>query len=114
MGTKIYVPCDTTALSVGADEVAAAIQTEAARRGLSIDLVRNGSRALFWLETLVEVDTGAGRVGYGPVEPEDVPGLFDAGLADGTQDHPLALGDIEQHPYLTQQQRLTFSRIGRT
>lgn len=114
MGTKIYVPCDTTALSVGADEVAAAIQTEAARRGLSIDLVRNGSRALFWLETLVEVDTGSGRVGYGPVEPEDVPGLFDAGLADGTQDHPLALGDIEQHPYLTQQQRLTFSRIGRT
>ncbi len=114
MGTRIYVPCDTTALSVGADEVAEAIEAEAVRRGLSIELIRNGSRGLFWLETLVEVDAGSGRVSYGPVEPEDVPGLFDAGLADGSQDHSLARGDIEKHPYLTQQQRLTFSRIGLT
>lgn len=114
MGTRIYVPCDTTALSVGADDVAAAIEAEAANRGLSIELIRNGSRGLFWLEPLIEVDTGAGRVSYGPVEPEDVPGLFDAQLVEGGQSHALALGDIEKHPYLAQQQRLTFSRIGRT
>jgi formate dehydrogenase iron-sulfur subunit len=39
---KIYVPCDAAALSVGADDTAAAIAAEAGRRGLQIHLVRNG------------------------------------------------------------------------
>lgn len=112
MTTTLYVPCDTTALSMGADCVAQELQCLAAAQNRDIRLVRNGSRGLFWLEPLVEVETSHGRVAYGPVEPDQVRGLVAAGLLDGNPDHPLYLGDISQHPYLAQQQRLTFARIG--
>ena len=114
MTTTIYVPCDTTALSLGADRVAQELQLAAAAQNLDINLVRNGSRGLFWLEPLIEVQTPYGRVAYGPVEPDQVEELVAAGLFEGHPDHLLYLGDIAQHPYLQQQQRLTFSRIGIT
>jgi formate dehydrogenase iron-sulfur subunit len=110
---KIFVPRDSVALALEANEVAAAISAEAQRRGIDIELVRNGSRGMFWLEPLVEVATPQGRVAYGPVTPEDVAGLFDAGLADGA-DHALGHGLTEEIPYLKNQERLTFARIGIT
>ncbi|MFX8141468.1 hypothetical protein ABTK98_20155, partial [Acinetobacter baumannii] len=79
--------------------------------GQSIKLVRNGSRGMFWLEPLVEVATAAGRVAYGPVSPEDVSGLFDAGLLAGGQ-HTLHLGLTEEIGFLKNQERLTFARVG--
>src|SRR5262252_780964 len=109
--TRIFIPRDASALAVGADEVADEVAKEIARRGLDIELVRNGSRGLYWLEPLVEVSTDAGRVAYGSVTPEDVRGLFDAGLANGGT-HPLRLGLTEQTPYLKNQERLTFARVG--
>ena len=93
----IYVPCDSASLAVGADEVALAIQAEADRRGLSVELRRNSSRGLFWLEPLVEVVTPVGRIAFGPVAVEDVAGLFDANWAAS---HPLHLGCPEDMPYL--------------
>ncbi len=113
MTAKIYVPRDAAALAAGADEVAAALAAELARRGESAEIVRNGSRGLFWLEPLVEVATPAGRVAYGPVAAEDVPGLLDAGLLSGGA-HALNLGLTEQIPYLAKQERLTFARMGVT
>ncbi|MGR2738461.1 formate dehydrogenase beta subunit [Billgrantia sp. Q4P2] len=114
MGIRIFVPRETTALALGADEVAARIEAEAAARGAEIELVRNGSRGLFWLEPLVEVETAGGRIAYGPVEPGDVSGLFDAGLLEGDEASSLCQGPAESIPYLQAQQRLTFSRIGVT
>lgn len=114
MPTIIYVPCDTTALSLGADEVAEQIRHYAEQQDVDLRMVRNGSRGLFWLEPLVEVVTAEGRVAYGPVEPEQVAELVETGLFDGQPGHPLYLGSIEEHPYLKRQQRLTFSRIGIT
>ncbi|MDD5577961.1 MAG: NADH-quinone oxidoreductase subunit NuoF [Methylobacter sp.] len=113
MSTTIYVPCDSSAISLGADRVAAAIAYEAEKRGIAIQLIRNGSRGLFWLEPLVEVVTGKGRVGYGPVQVSDVPGLFDAAFLQG-EPHHRSLGLIEELDYLKKQQRLTFARIGKT
>ena len=109
----VYVPRDSASLAVGADEVAAALQSECERRGLALNLVRNGSRGLFWLEPLVEVNTPEGRVAYGPVAPEDVGALLDAGLLQGGA-HPLRQGLTEQIPYLAKQERLTFARMGVT
>ena len=110
---KVYVPRDSAALAVGADEVAAALVVECQRRGLAVELVRNGSRGLFWLETLVEVATPLGRVAYGPVNPEDVAGLLDAGFLHGGE-HALRQGVTEQIPFLALQERLTFRRMGIT
>lgn len=107
----VYVPRDSAALAVGADRVARAIATQAAERGLDVHIVRNGSRGLFWLEPLVEVATPQGRVAYGPVDAADVPGLFDAGLLQGGA-HALAHGLTEDIPFLKQQERLTFARMG--
>jgi formate dehydrogenase iron-sulfur subunit len=107
----LYVPADAGALSLGADRVAAAITSGANSRGRRVDLVRNGSRGLYWLEPLIEVVTPAGRVAYGPVDARDVPQLLDAGLLDGAA-HALRLGDIESLDWLKSQQRLTGARLG--
>jgi formate dehydrogenase iron-sulfur subunit len=109
----IYVPCDSSAVSLGADRIANAIQTEADQRGITIQLVRNGSRGMFWLEPLVEVATEQGRIAYGPVQMTDIVSLFDADFTNGG-DHALALGLTEELDYLKKQQRLTFARIGVT
>jgi formate dehydrogenase iron-sulfur subunit len=113
MSVSVFVPADSSALSVGANLVADAILDEARRRGLDIAIVRTGSRGLFWLEPLVEVETAAGRVGYGPVKPDEVGQLFEAGFLNGGP-HPKALGRVEETPYLARQQRLIFARCGQT
>jgi formate dehydrogenase iron-sulfur subunit len=105
---RVYVPRDSGALSIGAGEVADAI---AARLPDGVSLVRNGSRGLYWLEPLVEVDTSQGRIAYGPVTPDDVEGLFAADLLSGGA-HPLRLGLTDQIPYLAKQERLTSERVG--
>ncbi|MFI5101053.1 MAG: formate dehydrogenase beta subunit, partial [Actinomycetes bacterium] len=111
--TTVYVPRDSSARSVGADEVAAAVSAEAARRGVEVTLVRNGSRGLLWLEPLVEVGTDGGRVANGPVTAADVPGLFEAGFLAGAE-HPLGHGRTEEIGWLARQNRLTFARVGVT
>ena len=99
MTVTLYVPRDSAALAVGAERVAQRIAAEARARNADVRIVRNGSRGLFWLETLVEVATPAGRVAYGPVSPADVAGLFDAGFLSGGA-HALNLGLTEEIPYL--------------
>ncbi len=113
MSITVFVPCDSASVAAGANEVVDAIHKEAAARGLGVDVQRNSSRGMFWLEPLVEVLTPQGRVAYGPVEYEDVSSLFDAGFLNGAQ-HPLFLGVTDQIPYLAKQQRLTFARMGIT
>ncbi len=113
MTVKIFVPRDSTALALGANDVASAIIAEAKSRGMAIQLVRNGSRGMFWLEPMVEVETAAGRLAYGPVNEEDVASLFDAGFTEGKA-HALALGKTDEIPYLKNQERLTFARVGIT
>ncbi|AHV91722.1 respiratory-chain NADH dehydrogenase 51 Kd subunit [Bordetella holmesii ATCC 51541] len=111
---RIYVPRDAAALAVGADAVAQAIMAEAARLEQSVELVRNGSRGLLWLEPLVEIQTPQGRVAYGPVTTGEVSALFAAGWLGGQTAHPLCQGFTEDIPYLRRQERLTFARVGIT
>ena len=107
VSARIYISRDSGALCVGAEEVATAFRKAADKRGLDLEIVRNGSRGLYWLEPLVEVETPQGRVGYGPVKPADVAGLLDAG-----DKHRLCLGLAEDIPWLKNQKRLTFARCG--
>ena len=113
MSITVYVPRDSTALALGANEVAIAIEQQARQRNLDIRIVRNGSRGMFWLEPLVEIATDNGRIGYGPVAVDDVAGLFDADFLHGGA-HRLALGVTDDIPYLKKQERLTFARVGIT
>ena len=108
---KIFVPCDAAAISVGADETAAAIADEASQRNIEVEIIRNGSRGMLWLEPLVEVETAKTRVAYGPVASSDVARLFDAEFLTGG-DHKLGHGVTEEIPYFAKQERLTFARCG--
>ena len=105
----VYVPGDAAAVSVGAHEVAAAF----AAAGLPV--VRTGSRGMLWLEPLVEVETSSGRVGFGNVAREDVPGLAAVVSRRSQSDlaaHPGYLGVVDQHPWLASQRRVSFARVG--
>jgi formate dehydrogenase iron-sulfur subunit len=107
----LFVPRDSSALSLGAEAVAFAITNEAKKRNIDVRIVRNGSRGMYWLEPLVEVATPNGRVAYGPVSPKDVPGLFDANFHTGGK-HALGHGITDELQFLKSQQRLTFQRVG--
>ena len=110
---KIYIPRDSSALSLGAEEVFKAIKDEASNRKIEIEIIRNGSRGLFWLETMVEVETTKGRVAYGPVNPSDVPSMFDEEFFLG-KGHSLFLGITSEIEWLKNQERLTYARVGIT
>lgn len=114
---RVFVPRDTAAVAAGANAVAQAIAHEARQHGISLQVVRNGSRGLLWLEPLVEVETPAGRLAWGPVTADDVAGLFAAGWLDATPGsdaagHSLCHGLTDNIPWLQRQQRLVFARTG--
>jgi len=115
MTQRMFVPRDASALSVGAERVLQAIGKEVKSRGLDVEIVRNGSRGLYWLEPLVEVEIDGQRIAYGPLRPEDVAGLFEAGWLQGhCGSHALCHGPTEEIPYLKRQTRVTFARMGVT
>ena len=107
----VFVPRETTAVSVGADDVAIAIAREAKRRGAEIRLVRNGSWGACWLEPLVEVQVGERRIAYSNVAADDVAELFKSGLLEGGA-HAKCLGPVSEIDYLATQDRWTFWRCG--
>ena len=111
MAAKIFVPRDSSTISLGADAVANAIRAEASARGIEVEIVRNGSRGMFSHEPMIEVETPNGRVAYGPVAASDVASMFDADFISGGE-HRLRIGVAENIPYLKSQTRLTFARVG--
>jgi formate dehydrogenase iron-sulfur subunit len=112
VSVTVWVPRDAGALALGAEATAQALVAEARAQGVEVRLRRNGSRGLYWLEPLVEVECAEGRIAYGPVTARDVPELVAKGMLKGGA-HPLRHGDIESHAWMATQQRLTFARVGR-
>ncbi len=110
---KIFIPRDMLAIALGADDVAEAIAQEAQAQKISVQIIRNSSRGMAWLEPFVEVETAKGRVGYGGVKVTDVKRLFAAKFYEG-QKHELSQGLVEEIPFLKNQERLTFARAGIT
>ncbi|HYD15924.1 MAG TPA: NADH-ubiquinone oxidoreductase-F iron-sulfur binding region domain-containing protein [Hyphomicrobium sp.] len=118
MMLRVFIPRDAAAVAVGADEVAANLIAAAKKAGAKVQFVRNGSRGMLWLEPLVEIERDGVRYGFGPVMPEDVDSLVKAGIFEGKPageiKHKLAIGVVDEHPYMKRQTRLTFARCGIT
>ena len=110
MTMRIFVSRDAGAVAVGADEVALVLGLAAAKRGIEIEIVRTGSRGLYWLEPMVEVATPQGRIAFGPVTEFNANSVLDAMISDAA--HPLRLGVADEIPWLRRQTRLTFARCG--
>ena len=70
--TKIFVPMDTAAMSMGSNDVAEKIKSIAENQNKNIEIVRNGSWGMSWLEPLIEVCVDDERIAYGPVTVDDV------------------------------------------
>ena len=113
MPYKIFIPRDSSALSLGADKVYKEILSESKKRDINIEIIRNGSRGLFWLEPMIEVETPKGRVAYGPINISDINSLFDSEFFLGKK-HNLFLGVTEEIKWLKNQERLTYARVGIT
>lgn len=109
--TTLFVPADSAARSLGSDHTADAIAELIKHNKIDASLVRNGSRGLYWLEPLLEVETAAGRIAFGPVSANDVDQLFaDNKIPD--VNHPSCLGFTADIPALAMQKRITAQRIG--
>ncbi len=112
MSVRAFVPLDSAAVALGADDVADAIAREALTRGVAVTITRTGSHGMHWLEPLVEVETPKGRTAYGPIKAAEVSGLFDADFLAGGK-HARAVGPVDDLPFMKAQTRLTFARCGR-
>ncbi|CAM5185623.1 formate dehydrogenase [Oligella ureolytica] len=108
---SIYIPRDTAAIAMDVEELIGPILTQAKTQGIELNIIRNGTRGLLWLEPLIEVLTEQGRVAYGPIFEEDLDSLFAANWLHGGA-HPLCHGLTEDIPYLKNQERLTFAKVG--
>ena len=102
----IYVPLDSVAVALGADEIAAAFVSRGAK------VIRTGSRGLHWLEPLIEIECNGARHGFGPVDLNDVESLWAAAVKSDPASHRKSIGDIDNHPWMKRQTRLTFHRCG--
>ena len=108
---KVFVPIDDAACSVGANEVAQEIQNQAKSKNIDIEIIRNGSRGMLWLEPLVEVKIDENRYGYANVEESKVKELFESNFLTN-KTHPLSIGEVDNHEWLKNQTRVTFQRVG--
>jgi formate dehydrogenase iron-sulfur subunit len=107
---KLFLPLDSIAVSLGADDLADALKFEATKRKIDLTIVRTGSRGMHWLEPLLEVERGGKRVGYANVAEGDAAALLDAIAGDGA--HRKAVGPVEEIPFFKNQTRLIFARCG--
>ncbi len=105
---KYFIPKDSAAVSIGAEQVADALTVAAP----DAEIVRTGSRGLYWLEPLVEIEHDGRRIGFGPIETDEVSGLVETILGGKPESHPKYVGRIEQLLRDQGQQRLTFARCG--
>ncbi|MFV0644759.1 MAG: NADH-ubiquinone oxidoreductase-F iron-sulfur binding region domain-containing protein [Sphingomonadaceae bacterium] len=93
----VRISDDALARAMGADRLADAF----AAAGATVERV--SSRGLLWMEPLVDID----GEGYSFVSLADVPSVLDG----SSKKH---IGRIDNHPFLKNQQRLTFARAGKT
>ncbi|ERJ18065.1 NADH ubiquinone oxidoreductase chain F protein [Salinisphaera shabanensis E1L3A] len=107
---KLFIPADSAAVSIGANETAAAFAHQSALA--DAEIVRTGSRGFYWLEPMVEIEREGRRIGFGPIEADDVPELARLLAGDEYQSHPRCVGDIDQLLRDQGQRRFTFARCG--
>lgn len=117
--TLVRISDDALALACGADEVVVAFEEA------GCDVERVSSWGMHWLEPLVEID----GMGFGQVGVENVPAVLqhfhprESGKPGGDppamdprfrEDDSIWGTCISDHPFIARQQRLTFTRFGKT
>jgi len=108
-GMKFHLSMDSASLALGSEEIATELLDQIPE---SDALIRTGSRGLFHLEPMLEVDFLDVRYAFGPLQAEDILSITQS-ISDGTyEQHSLFLGPIDSLPDLTSQTRFAMSRLG--
>jgi formate dehydrogenase iron-sulfur subunit len=100
---------DSISQKLGAEEV---VQSLLQELDDTASITRTGSRGLFHLEPMIEVEINGTRHAFGPIQSADVPSLMDAIANGSATDHPTALGPIDSLSELKSQTRFALARMG--
>ena len=104
---KFYISKDALSESLGSNFLSKKLESYQQ----DFEIIRTGSRGMFWLEPLLEIDTKIGRVGFGPITENDVEDILKLDESN-LKNHKNYLGVINDIPFLANQNRLTFKRVG--
>jgi formate dehydrogenase iron-sulfur subunit len=108
-GLQLFVSMDSISLELGSEEV---VQSLIQELDNTVSITRTGSRGLYHLEPMVEVDIDGTRHAFGPIQPEDVSSLVKDITNGKASDHPTSLGPIDSLAELSSQTRFALSRMG--
>ncbi len=108
-GLELFLSSDSASVAMGAEKIAEEILENDS--GI-FSLTRTGSRGLYHLEPILEVNIEGERHGFGPLECADVLDVLNSILDGNPQSHSLYLGDINKHPEMVNQQRFAMARLG--
>ena len=109
VGLQFHLSLDSMSLSYGAEDIAAAVIENAPSDAA---LIRTGSRGLFHLEPILEIEIEGERIGFGPWVSTDVSSIISAIERGDSDSHPKFVGAIESIPEFSSQTRLAMSRMG--
>jgi len=108
-GVQFYISMDSASLTVGSEELAIELLKQC---DIDAGLIRTGSRGLFHLEPILEVELKEGRFAFGSVQKKDITSILSSLQNGAFESHHCALGMIANLPELTNQTRFVMSRLG--
>ena len=108
-GLQLFVSMDSISQELGAEEVVEKLIQELDD---TVSITRTGSRGLFHLEPMIEVDIDGSRHAFGPIQSGEVSSLVQAISNGSPNEHPAALGPIDSLTELNSQTRFAMARMG--
>lgn len=102
---NIYVSLDTCAQSVGSLEIYNKLKN---KKDSQLNILNYSTRALMWLEPLLEIEKNGEKTAYKNVEEDDLDDIIKHSRKSSKY-----LGDIENLPYLKKQHRVIFKNLGK-
>ena len=108
-GSAFYLSLDTASIELGSERVAERV---VGLLGENDSLVRTGSRGMFHLEPMIEVDAEGQRVAFGPVGPDEVESICSVVASGDLAAHGKFLGPVANLDLMKSQTRLAMGRLG--
>ena len=108
-GLQLFVSMDSISQKLGSEEVVQSLLQEVDDTAA---ITRTGSRGLFHLEPMIEVDIDGTRHAFGPVQATDVSSLVKAITNGSATEHPTALGPTDSLSEMKSQTRFALARVG--
>jgi formate dehydrogenase iron-sulfur subunit len=108
-GLQLFVSMDSISQKLGSEKVVKSLIQELDN---TVSITRTGSRGLYHLEPMLEVDIEGLRHAFGPLDPSDVKDVLNTIIGGNLNSHSLYLGEIDKHPEMLSQQRFAMARLG--